>query len=104
PSARALGSPRGAYATPLAFFQMSGVLPGTGTGSTGSFISHDRFSGNVSSFEFSAASHVTGLPVYADMRPMMAVRVLSATCLNSLIGLAPRIHSIRSVCSCTYGL
>ena len=32
-------------------------------------------------------SQLRGLPVYADMRPMIAVSVLSATFFSSLIGL-----------------
>ena len=53
--------------------------------------------------EFSACSQVIVLPVYADMRPMIAVSVLSATFFSSLIGLPLRIAPIRSVCSWTYG-
>src|SRR5688572_21842268 len=56
-----------------------------------------------SCFEPSACSHVTSLPEYALIRPMIAVSVLSATCLHSLSGLPARMLSIRSLCSCWYG-
>ncbi len=81
--------------------QISGVLPGMATGGTVKCVSQVRSLGMVSSFEFSACSHETRLPVYADMRPRMAVSVHSATCFSSLSGLPERMLSIRSVCSCT---
>src|SRR5262245_65867548 len=67
-------------------------------------MSQDNFSGIVSSWELSACSQVTSLPLYAAIRPRIAVSVLSATFFSSLIGLPERMLSIRSVCSCTYGL
>ena len=42
-------------------------------------------------------------PEYVDIRPMIAVRVLSATVFSSFSGLPSRMLLIRSVCSCTYG-
>ena len=81
------------------FPRSNGVLPGTATGGTGSFMSMARFCGIVSCLESRAWSQVTALPVYADIRPMIAVSVLSATFLNSLIGLPARMLWIRSVCS-----
>src|SRR6185437_8996203 len=81
--------------------QINGVLPGMATGASDNCISQVKSLGIVSSFELSACSQLTCLPVYADMRPMMAVSVLSATRFNSLIGLPERMLSIKSVCSCT---
>ena len=43
----------------------------------------------------------TALAEQADIRTMMALIVLSATRLPSLIGLLSRILAMRSVCSCT---
>ena len=59
-------------------------------------------SGISDSGEFIASSHVIVLPEYADMRPMTAVRLLSATCFSSFSGLPARMLAMRSVCSCTY--
>src|SRR5262249_46644882 len=53
--------------------------PGTATGGTWCVPSHCKSAGKVSSVEFSASSQVTVLPEYVDMRPMIAVSVLSAT-------------------------
>src|SRR5207302_11134334 len=81
----------------------NGVLPGMATCHSGRLVSIVRLCGIRSSLVFRACCHVTFLPVYADIRPMMAVSVLSATCLSSLSGLPERMLSIRSVCSWTYG-
>ena len=102
PACRA--GPHGGPARQAGPTQISFVVPGAGTGGVSSLVSQVKSCGNVSSFEFNACSHVTGLPVYADMRPMMAVSVLSATCLSSFTILPPRMLSIRSACSRTYGL
>ncbi len=47
----------------LAWNQASLVLPGTGSGSIGSFMSQDRFSGTSWIFELRACSQVTSWPV-----------------------------------------
>ena len=52
----------------------------------------------------SRASHVEPTPDgrwTADIRPMIAVNVLSATCLSSLTGLREEMLSSRSICSWT---
>ena len=45
-------------------------------------MSRASFGGIVSSFERSAFSHVTALPVYAAMRPMIAASVLNPYATN----------------------
>ena len=72
--------------------QTNFVIPGCGTGSACNAVSQVRLAGNVSSLEFIIWSHVSALPVYATVRPMIAVIVLMATCFNSLTGLPPRMH------------
>src|SRR5438034_8946811 len=51
------------------------VWPGMATGATASAASHSSFAGMRLSVEFDDCSKVTSLPVYADMRPMIAVMV-----------------------------
>src|SRR5215831_19968212 len=65
-------------------FYTSGVRPGAAAGAVSIFMSQVSFSGMVSSLVLSACSQLTVLPVYAAMRPMIAVRVLSATFFSSL--------------------
>src|SRR5437667_2538481 len=60
--------------------------PGMGTAGVG-IGPHLSSAGINDSGELSASSQVTVLPVYADMRPMIAVSELSVTCLSSLSGL-----------------
>ena len=70
----------------------------------GRLMSQVRFSGMRLTLEFSALSHVTALPVYADIRPMIAVSVLSATCFNSLSGLLERMRGFADQCMAEYDL
>ena len=101
-SARALIDPEGFGISPRRVtISTCGVVPGIDTAGIGSRESIVSPTGIRSSVDFSAMSHVTALPVYADIRPMIAVNVLSATVFNSLSGLPERTLSIRSVCSCT---
>src|SRR5262249_5402917 len=86
-----------------ASFYARRYLPICGTGGTGRLMSQESLSGIVSSWELSACSQATSLPLYAAIRPRIAVSVLSATFFSSLIGLPERLLAIRSVCSCTYG-
>jgi len=60
------------------------VCPGMATGATASVASQSSFAGRRFSVAFKTCSHVTSWPVYAAVRPRMAVSVLSATCLSSL--------------------
>jgi hypothetical protein len=74
---------------------------GRGTGATASAWSSFRSAGMVLTSLFSASSHVTTSPLYTAIRPMIAVRVLSATACNSFAGLPSRMLRIRSMCSST---
>jgi len=49
--------------------------------------------------EFIISSHVTSLPVYAEILPIMADRVDLATFSPSLIGVLVRMAATRSICS-----
>src|SRR5579859_500847 len=51
------------------------VTPGTAIGGSGSFTSQSYRGGDRSSFEFRALSQVISWPVYAAMRPRIAMRV-----------------------------
>ena len=79
------------------------VTPGTATSSAGSDF-QSKCGGVRSNCEpLMSQSHVTGMPVYALIRPMIAVSVLSATCFPSFNGASALMLAIRSACSCTYG-
>src|SRR6476619_5033049 len=78
--------------------QISSVVPGLAT--TGPGIGpHSRVLGNVSSLLLRACSQLTALPVNADIRPMIAVSVLSATCFSSLRGRPSWMLASMSMCS-----
>src|SRR5512136_831893 len=85
------------------FGYTSGVLHGTGGLGHGSG-PNSYLAGDRSSLEaFITQSHFSARPVYALIRPMIAVIVLSSICLPSL-SLAPlRIASSWSACARTSG-
>ncbi len=81
------------------FLQISSVTPGTAAFGTGRS-PNSYFAGVRSSLDdFMTQSKLTARPVYALIRPMTAVSVLSAIRRPSFSGFPARMLATRSVCS-----
>src|SRR6476469_2862391 len=75
------------------WYQASLFRPGIAMGATGKGIFHSRCAGTSFSSEFNACSHEISSPVYAAMRPIMAVIEVYASRNPLLIGLPARIEA-----------
>src|ERR1700722_572242 len=80
--------------------QINLLTPGRGRGATGMDPFQSTFSGKIRSCELSAWSQVTSRPVYADIRPIIASKVLVAMRSPLLIGWPLRMD--WNIISCSY--